>query len=85
MNCYLFTQGKKDKSVWEGALHKMSSLSMGDNMQFEASYRPWTVTVVVKAVTLNRNLKLRHCLVTETRHVPENLLISVHFIFRGSQ
>lgn len=85
MNRYLFTQDKEDKSVWEGALHKMSSLSMGDNMQFEASCRPWTVTVVVKAVILNQNLKLRHCLVTETLHVPENMLISVHFIFRRSK
>lgn len=57
MNRYLFTQDKEDKSEWEGALHKMSSLSMGDNMQFEASCRPWTVTVVVKAVILNQNLK----------------------------
>lgn len=57
MNRYLFTQDKEDKSEWEGALHKMSSLSMGDNMQFEALCRPWTVTVVVKAVILNQNLK----------------------------
>lgn len=39
MNRYLFTQDK-EKSVGERALHKMSSLSMGDNMQFEASCRP---------------------------------------------
>lgn len=57
MNRYLFTQDKEDKSEREGALHKMSSLSMGDNMQFEASCRPWTVTVVVKAVILSQNLK----------------------------
>lgn len=40
MNRYLFTQDRKDKSGGERALHKMSSLSMGDNMQFEASCRP---------------------------------------------
>lgn len=45
-------------------LRKMSSLSMGDNMQFEASRRPCGVAVLFKVAILNMNLKLRHCFVT---------------------
>lgn len=43
-------------------LHKMLSLSMGDNIQFEASYRPYAMALLLRVVILNMNLKLRHCL-----------------------
>lgn len=60
-------------------LRKMSSLSMGDNMQFEASRRPCGVAVLFKVAILNMNLKLRHCFVTETCFMPENVHIHVCF------
>lgn len=55
------------------ALHKMLGLSMGDNTQFEASCRPCAVAVLLKVVILKMNLKLRHCFVTKTGFVPENV------------
>lgn len=56
------------------ALHKMLSLSMGDNTQFEASCRPCAVAVLLKVMILKMNWKLRHCFVTETCFVPEKCL-----------
>lgn len=46
---------------------------MGDNMQLEASYQPRALTVLLKAVILSMNLKLRNCAVAETCFVPENV------------
>lgn len=59
-NELLFTQGTEDVSVKAGqALHKMLDLSMGDNMQIEASCKLCSVAVLLKVVILNMNLKLR--------------------------
>lgn len=46
---------------------------MGDNMQLEASCQPRALTVLLKAVILSMNLKLRNCAVAETCFVPENV------------
>ena len=59
-------------------LHKMLSLSMGDNIQFEASYRPYAMALLLRVVILNMNLKLRHCL-RQTCFVPENVQVPVCF------
>lgn len=37
MNCFLFTQNR-NMTVWAGTLHKMLSLSVGDNVSSEASF-----------------------------------------------
>lgn len=48
-------------------------------MQFEASRRPHTVALLLKAVILNTNFKLRRYFVTETCFVPENVHIHICF------